>query len=132
MLAADGIVINKKKEILLVRRNHAPYKNRWALPGGFVEKGETVGKTAMRECLEESGIRTKIIKLVDVYSGPRRDPRGHVVSVAFLMRPVTKTTKTSNETSDVRFFPIEKIPKKLAADHDKIIKDALRVYLRKH
>ncbi len=93
-----------------------------------MERGETAEKAAMRECLEESGIKAKIIKLVGVYSDPMRDPRGHVVSVAFLMKPLTSKMKTSDETKDARFFPINTIPKNMAADHSKIIKDGLRIY----
>lgn len=125
-LASDAVVINSKKEVLLVKRVYPPYKNRWCLPGGFVELGETTEKTCMRECFEETGIKIKIIRLVGVYSEPRRDPRGHVVGVEFLAKPLSGNVRTSNETRDVRFFPASKLPKKLAADHDKIIKDALK------
>ena len=127
-LASDGVVINSRKEILLVKRNHAPYKNCWALPGGFVEKGETVEEACIRECFEETGIKTKAVKLTGVYSDPRRDPRGHVVGVPFLLKPLGSKTRTSNETSDVKFFPLNKMPKKLAADHGKIIKDAVKAF----
>ncbi len=128
MVATDSVVINGKKEILLVKRNHAPYKGRWCLPGGFVEKGETIEKAAMRECFEESGIRTKVVRLIGVYSDPRRDPRGHVVGIPFLLKPLSGKTRPSSETSEARFFPVNKIPKRLAADHNKIIKDALKIY----
>ena len=90
-----------------------------------MEKGERAENAARRECLEESGIRTKSIGLCGVYSNPRRDPRGHVVSLVFLLKPLNSKTRTSKETSDVRFFPISKVPKNLAADHSKILRDAL-------
>ena len=127
-LAADGVVI-KKGRILLVRRNHAPYKNCWAIPGGFMEKGETVEAAAMREVLEETGVRTKAVKLVGVYSNPRRDPRGHVVSIPYILRPLSNRLRTSSETSDVRYFPISKIPR-LPTDQNRIVEDALKI-LRK-
>ncbi len=126
-VATDSVVLNNKNEVLLVKRTNAPYKGRWCLPGGFVEKGETIEQAAMRECFEETGIRTKAVKLIGIYSDPGRDPRGHVVGIPFLMKPLSNKTRTSNETSDVRFFPIRKIPKRLAADHNKIIRDALRI-----
>ena len=125
-ITSDSVVVNEKNEILLVKRDHSPYKNRWALPGGFVEKGETVEKAAIRECLEETGIRTEVLDLLGVYSNPRRDPRGHVVSLIFQMKPLSSKTKTSKETSDVRFFALDKVPKNLAADHGKILQDALK------
>ena len=125
-VSTDSVVLNDKKEVLLVKRTNAPYRGRWCLPGGFVEKGETVEEAAMRECFEETGIRTKAVKLIGVYSSPRRDPRGHIVGIPFLLKPLDSKTKTSSETSEVRFFPIRKIPKRLAAGPHKIIKDSLK------
>lgn len=123
-LVSDVVVVSRKNEVLLVKRSRAPYKGRWALPGGFAEKGETIEKTAIRECWEESGIRVKIVKLVGVYSNPRRDPRGQLVSVVFLAKPFNSRPRGSDETKEAKFFPLAKLPKNLAADHAKIIRDA--------
>ena len=69
--------------IVLIRRQNDPFKDGYALPGGFVDIGETVEAACRREVLEETGLSVGALKLVGVYSDPRRDPRGHSVSVAF-------------------------------------------------
>jgi len=125
-IATDCAVLNDKGEVLLVKRNHEPFKGKWAIPGGFMEMGETCEMSALRECLEESGIRAKIISIIGVYSNPGRDPRGHVVSIAYLAKPISGKPGPSDETSDARFFPMNKLPA-LAADHGKIIKDAKKL-----
>jgi 8-oxo-dGTP diphosphatase len=81
-LTVDAVIV-KNKKILLIKRKQEPYRGQYALPGGFVEYGETVEAALQREVLEETGLVVKIKSLVDVYSDPDRDPRGHVVSVAF-------------------------------------------------
>ena len=85
-LTVDGIVCRGKgaaREILLIRRGREPFKGKWALPGGFVEYWETVESAAVREVFEETGLKAKIAGLVGVYSDPKRDPRGRVISVAY-------------------------------------------------
>ena len=69
--------------MLLIRRKHDPYAGCYALPGGFVEIGETVEAACRREAREETGIEVGELRLVGVYSDPSRDPRGHTVSVAY-------------------------------------------------
>ena len=70
--------------LLIRRRGHPPYAGSYALPGGFVEIGETVEDACRREALEETGIKIDVLRLVGVYSDPARDPRGHTVSVAYV------------------------------------------------
>jgi 8-oxo-dGTP diphosphatase len=125
-LAADGVAVNSKGEVLLIRRNHSPYKGMWAIPGGFVELGETTENAATREVFEESGIKTRTVRLVGVYSNPRRDPRGQVVSVAYLLKPVGGRLSKSDETSDARYFPAGKTPK-LPTDQGSILRDAMKL-----
>ena len=84
-LAADGIILENGK-ILLIKRRNEPFKDKWALPGGFVEYGEKVEDAAVREVFEETGLKTKIMDLVGIYSDPNRDPRGHIVSAVFLLK----------------------------------------------
>lgn len=130
-LVVDDVVINGKSEILLVKRKTLPFKGSWCLPSGFVEKGDTVEKTALKECFEETGIKAEIVSLVGVYSDPMRDPMGHLVSICFLLRPVKNTQPTdSDETSNVQFVPLNKMPK-LIADNNKMVEDALKIFKEK-
>jgi 8-oxo-dGTP diphosphatase len=123
-LTADGLIL-KDKKVLLIKRKNYPFKGKWALPGGFVEYKEKTEDTAIREVFEETGLKTKINNLVGVYSDPNRDPRGHTVSVIYLLEICGGKLKGSDDASDAKFFDLNQLPK-LAFDHNKIIKDALR------
>ena len=123
-LTVDGAVI-KNDMILLVKRKHQPFKGKWALPGGFVEYGEKVEDAVVREVFEETGLKTKIVDLVGVYSDPGRDPRGHTVTIVYLLEVVDGELKEGDDASDVKFFDLKRLPT-LSFDHDKIIKDILR------
>ncbi len=79
--------------MLLIRRKNAPFKGRYALPGGFMESGETAETAARRELKEETGISVTRLRLVGVYSDPRRDPRGHAVSIAYVARVARRARK---------------------------------------
>lgn len=125
LLTVD-VVIKTKDGVVLVRRARQPYRGKWALPGGFVGYGERVEDAALREALEETGLKVKTLKLVGVYSAPGRDPRGHVVSVCFTARPVGGKLKAGKEVAEVRAFKL--IPwRELAFDHAEILKDAIQV-----
>ncbi|HDI74746.1 MAG TPA: NUDIX hydrolase, partial [Thermoprotei archaeon] len=80
LLAVDTVILTEDGAIVLIKRSKDPFKGYWALPGGFVEYGETVEEAAIREAFEETGIRIELLALVGVYSDPSRDPRGHIVS----------------------------------------------------
>jgi 8-oxo-dGTP diphosphatase len=123
-LTVDGLIL-KDKKVLLIKRKNYPFKGKWALPGGFVEYKEKTEDTAIREVFEETGLKTKINNLVGVYSDPNRDPRGHTVSVIYLLEICGGKLKSSDDASDAKFFDLNQLPK-LAFDHNKIIKDALR------
>ena len=76
---------------------------------------------------EEKGLKCKIIKLLGVYSQPGRDPRGHTVTVAYLLKPIGGKLKSNFESSELKFFSLDKIPTNLGFDHQTIIKDALSI-----
>jgi len=123
-LTCDGILI-KDKKILLIKRKNNPYKNKWALPGGFVEYGEKVEESVVREFYEETGLKTKISELIGVYSDPNRDPRGHTITVVYLLEILEGNLTSGDDAVDAKFFDINKLPE-LAFDHDVIINDVIR------
>jgi 8-oxo-dGTP diphosphatase len=121
LLATDAVIIYRGG-IVLIKRSNPPYEGCYALPGGFVEVGETVEDAARREAKEETGLNIELIRLVGVYSNPGRDPRGHVVSVCYLARGYGDLVSGS-DAKLARIFGIEELPQ-LAFDHNKIIRDA--------
>lgn len=126
LLTADCVVVDPDRGVLMVRRKNPPFKGDLALPGGFVDIGETVEDAAKRELMEETGIEANNLTLVGVYSKPERDPRGHVCSVAFLVRAKNQEAKAGDDAEAVawikNFDGIE-----IAFDHRKIITDALNL-----
>ena len=122
-LTVDGVVI-KNKKILLIRRKNDPFKGKWALPGGFVDYGERVEDAVVREVKEETGLETTIEKLLGIYSDPGRDPRGHTVSIVYLLSFKEGTAKGGDDALEAKFFDLDDLPP-LAFDHEKIIKDAV-------
>lgn len=109
--------------VVLIERANEPYG--WALPGGFVDYGETCESAAVREAHEETGLRVKLTSLLGVYSDPNRDPRQHTLSVVY-----TATTANPDElaagddAAKARFFPLGEWPT-LAFDHEHILNDFL-------
>jgi 8-oxo-dGTP diphosphatase len=117
------VVIPSERGVVLIRRGTEPFAGRWALPGGFVEVGETVEGAAAREAAEETGLAVEVARLIGVYSEPERDPRGHNVSVAFLVRVLSGELAAATDASDVSVLDPSSI--ELAFDHRRIIDDAL-------
>lgn len=118
ILTVDAI-IKDQRGILLTKRAVPPCKGRWCLPGGKVECGERVGDAVKREVLEETGLKVKIKKFVGIFDDPKRDPRGHVISLCFLASIAGGKITISDEVLDVRFF--RKIPRQLGFDHKKML-----------
>ncbi len=117
------VVIPAERGVVLIRRGTEPFKDQWALPGGFVEVGETVEEAADREAAEETGLAVEVARLVGVYSDPERDPRGHNVSVAFLARVLSGDLAAATDAAEVSVLDPSSV--ELAFDHAKIIEDAL-------
>lgn len=119
------IIIADDDRILLIKRLNEPYRNHWALPGGFVEYGEMVETAAVREAREETGLDVELTELVGVYSDPDRDPRGHTVTVAYRARIVGGKLKSDSDAKDARFVTAGQINSMdLAFDHKIILRDA--------
>lgn len=116
------ILILFENRLVLVKRKNPPYQGKFALPGGFVDIGESTEKAAARESFEETGLSVEIIKLVGVYSDPQRDPRGHTVSVCYLAKGSGKL-KYGSDAASAEPFELDSIPE-LAFDHNKMINDA--------
>jgi 8-oxo-dGTP diphosphatase len=130
-LTVDGIVQIDDK-IVLIKRKNPPFKDYWAFPGGFVEYGETTENAVLREIYEETSLKTKIKHLLGVYSDPNRDPRGHTVSVVYVLEPIGGTLKGSDDAKDAKLFKIEEVKDlSLAFDHKKIFDDYVN-YLTKN
>jgi 8-oxo-dGTP diphosphatase len=123
-LAADAVVFDEKGGVLLVRRKYPPFQGEFALPGGFVETGETTEAAALRELMEETGIEGSTPRLIGVYSDPARDERHHVVSIAYLVQAKSYVVHAGDDAADAHFVANWQ-QEKLAFDHRKIISDAL-------
>ena len=123
-LTTDGAII-KDGKILLVKRKKKPFKGKWALPGGFVEYGEKVEDAVIREVKEETGLATKIKEFIGIYSDPNRDPRGHIVTIVFLLEIIDGKLNAKDDADDVKFFNLNKLPN-LSFDHNTIIEDIIR------
>jgi 8-oxo-dGTP diphosphatase len=126
LLATDCVVLDGAGRVLLIRRKNEPYRGALALPGGFVEIGESVEAACRRELREETGLKADNLELVGVYSDPARDPRGHVCSVTFLARIGGATAVAGDDAAAVEWVrdPGEH---QLAFDHALILRDALNL-----
>ena len=127
-LTVDAVLFHTDS-VLLIQRKFSPFQGKWALPGGFVEFGETTEDAVLREFLEETGVRAAVKTLVGVYSDPLRDPRGHTVSVVYLVESSVKGFKAGDDAQDVKFFEISKLPD-MGFDHEKIVSDAWRMIVK--
>ena len=129
-LAVDVIVSipdhkRQRNGIVLIKRKNPPLG--YALPGGFVDVGETTRTAAVREMKEELNLDVKLTKLLGVYDEPERDPRKHIVSIAFLAAPLDPTAKpVAGDDAKEAFIWYEDEPlPDMVCDHEKIIKDWL-------
>jgi 8-oxo-dGTP diphosphatase len=107
-------------EVVLVKRRFPPHG--WAIPGGFVNWGETVEAAAVREALEETSLHVKLVRQFHVYSDPARDPRGHTVSVVFVATG-KGIPHGQDDAAEAGIFRREALPSSLAFDHSQIISD---------
>ncbi len=113
------VIIEIDGGIVLIERNNPPYG--WALPGGFVDYGETLEEAAKREALEETGLDVRLIKQMHTYSDPERDPRHHTVTTVFIAR-AQGTPQGNDDAKQAKIFYQGKFPE-LIFDHEKILND---------
>jgi|SRR5580658_7038346 8-oxo-dGTP diphosphatase len=128
-LAVDAVWVRRGR-VLLVRRGRPPFRGSWALPGGFVEVGETVETAVLRELKEETGLTGRRGALIGVYSDPHRDPRKHTVSVVFWIHGPGGVPRGGDDAASAEWVPLDPFPA-LAFDHGHILKDALRQLRRR-
>ncbi|OPY30879.1 MAG: ADP-ribose pyrophosphatase [Methanomassiliicoccales archaeon PtaU1.Bin124] len=124
-ITTDGVVLVDGK-LVLIRRGKEPFLGMYALPGGIVEYGETLERCVVREVKEETGLDVEVIGLAGTYSDPQRDPRGHFITVVFNLRHVGGELKGGDDAAEAFLFPLDRLPE-LAADHARIVSDALKV-----
>ncbi|MDR2829562.1 MAG: NUDIX hydrolase [Methanobrevibacter sp.] len=125
-ITTDVFIYNDKNEFILIKRRNDPFKGYWALPGGYLDYGETVEDGAVREAKEETSIDVQLIKLFNVYSKPSRDPRGHTVTIIYLAKGDFKNLKANDDANDAKIFTKDNLSSiNLAFDHKIILNDIL-------
>ncbi|BAQ66854.1 NUDIX hydrolase [Geminocystis sp. NIES-3709] len=116
------LVDQPHRPIILIERKHEPFG--WAIPGGFMDYGESVENAAMREALEEVSLNVKLIEQFQVYSDPARDSRKHTMSIVFIASAIGQP-KPADDALNLGIFNIWEIPNNLCFDHDLILQDYL-------
>ena len=123
----DAVIEDEKGNIVLIKRRYPPFKDFYALPGGFIEKGENPKRAIIREAKEETNLDISIIKKIGVFDKEGRDPRGNVISTAYKCRIIGNASKIrgGSDSTLAEFIPKDKIEDlDLAFDHKEIIKEA--------
>jgi 8-oxo-dGTP diphosphatase len=127
-LTVDALIFSSgKSKVLLIQRGNPPFKDQWALPGGFVGIKETLEEAVERELFEETGLDKLKLEQFHAFSAPDRDPRHRTISVVFAgyANPGASKPRPGDDARDVQWFDIDKLPP-LAFDHGKIIETAIR------
>lgn len=114
-------------KVLLIRRGAEPFKGKWAIPGGFVDINESLEKAAKRELEEETNVKDVYLEQLYTFGEPKRDPRGRVITVAYMALVNSKEMKpkAASDAADAQLFPVSKIPQ-LAFDHKQVLDYALK------
>jgi len=120
-VAAD-VIIELDGSLVLIERKNFPHG--WAIPGGFVDIGETVEAAAVREALEETSLKVELRALLGIYSRPGRDPRGQTVTAVYIGRG-QGTPKAADDAKNLGLFAPDRLPSPLAFDHAEILADYL-------
>ncbi len=115
------IIIQYKDGIVLIERKNFPFG--WAIPGGFVDYGESLEDAAVREAKEETNLDVTLIKQFHTYSEPGRDPRQHTISTVFIAKVENGSLKGKDDALEAKIFNKNNLPEKIAFDHRKILKD---------
>lgn len=128
-LTVDALVLAKKEKqtfVLLIERGREPFKNKWALPGGFLDMDETLEQACIRELQEETGLKVETMQQFRAYDAINRDPRHRTISVVFWAELNEMPAVTgSDDASRADWFPVDNLPE-LAFDHQLILEDFFR------
>lgn len=118
-LTVDAIIETDGGIVLIKRKNPPP---GWAIPGGFVDYGETIEDAAIREAMEETGLDIKLVRQFHTYSDPKRDPRHHTVSTIFIA-VASGVPIAADDAKEAGIFTRETLPQDIAFDHRQILED---------
>jgi len=129
MVTVDAAVFafsDDRAKLLLIRRKHEPYKDHWALPGGFVDMDEDLPDAAARELVEETGLTNVPLEQLRTFGKPGRDPRGRAITVVYfgIAEKNWEQIRAADDAADVRWFDIDHLPK-MAFDHNEIARCAI-------
>ena len=120
---------DKIPEVLLIKRGNDPFKDQWALPGGFVDQDEPLRKAAARELEEETGLKNILLTQMHTFGNPGRDPRGHTVSIVYVGYLTEHAESTAgDDASEAEWFKVDELPD-LAFDHADILEMATSIFL---
>lgn len=129
-VTVDGVVFGYDEadlKVLLIQRDQAPYRGKWALPGGFVGIDESLEDAARRELQEETGVTELYLEQLYTFGAPKRDPRERVISVAYyaLVKLADHAVRAASDARNVAWFPVADLPA-LAFDHEEILEIGLK------
>jgi 8-oxo-dGTP diphosphatase len=118
------VILQRDSKVLMIRRKKDPFKGQLALPGGFVNEGETAEDAMKREAMEETSLEVEPIEILGIYSDPKRDPRKHILTVAFVGIIVGGTDKAGDDAESIEWVELADIERKqIAFDHAMILCD---------
>ncbi|MFL6372267.1 MAG: NUDIX domain-containing protein [Nitrososphaera sp.] len=118
------VILERDSKVLMIRRKKDPFKDLLALPGGFVNEGETVEDAMRREAMEETSLEVHPIEILGVYSDPMRDPRKHIVTIVFVGIIVDGEIRAGDDAACIEWILLSEIGRQqLAFDHAQIVRD---------
>lgn len=118
------VILQRDSKVLMISRKKDPFKGKLALPGGFVNEGETVENAMKREALEETSLEVEPIDILGVYSDPKRDPRKHIMTVVFVGIVVGGSEKAADDAASIEWIELAGIERQqIAFDHYAILLD---------
>jgi ADP-ribose pyrophosphatase YjhB (NUDIX family) len=119
-LPTVDIIIEVETGIVLIKRKNEPFG--WAIPGGFVDYGESLEEAAVREAREETGLVVHLVRQFRTYSNPNRDPRFHAISTVYIAK-AQGVPQAQDDAQDVGIFDLQNLPEGIVFDHPKILED---------